>query len=496
MKSRADIKNYILDIEQRFSVQEWKLNDIHIWPYVRIRLYFSLLNQVESCQVNAERQPIVTTTSTSNILFRKTATLFNLLYAMIKYRMWLNSLKKRDFLFAGNDAHRVFFNNSRYNRFFDTLIDILGIANRTAFLEYGSLKRNNLANRQCHIDFGTGFDLHKKYWDFKRKLGVAKFFKFTGKESYRDFIEYLKADELTKVFGVSCEQPEVKFRFVTIYCDLFRKTLQKVKPRTITTLCYYTEEMMTLHAVANQLGIETIEMQHGPITDLHLAYSNWSNIPETGYDMLPRKFWCWDTDSCKAINQWTQYNTLYSSFPGGNTWVNFWKNRDDKSMHSNFILYALQPSPITLEQLFTDQIVDTIKSSKYIWYLRLHPRQLQQKQEVVNFAATNGFLDKINIDDATNAPLPLLLKNCILNVTHFSGTAIEAADFNKFTVLLNKLGEQAFESIIKRELAVYLNPYSPSFRIDFERIIEVNLMPTRQAPASVNNPELVKEIFR
>ena len=497
MKSRADIKNYILDIEQRFSVQEWKIGNIHIWPYIRIRLNFYLLSKIGSSEIKNDNHPTPPSPQVKFILLRKVITLLSLVHSFIKYKIWLWNLRQKDFLFAGNDAHRINFNNTRYNRFFDTLIDSFDLVKRTAFIEYGSLKRYDLAYQECHIDFATGLELHKKYWDFKRRLNWATFYKFSGAQSYRNFIEHLKSNALTKDFGISCERPEINFRFVTIYCDLYQKILQKVKPKKLITLCYYTEEMMTLHAVANQLNVTTIEMQHGPIADLHLAYSNWTNIPESGYDMLPRKFWCWDESSCNIINQWSQHNQLYSGFTGGNTWVDLWKNRDEKSAHSNFILYALQPSPIKLDQLFTNQIIDTIRNSSFKWFLRLHPRQMQQKSEIENLVKKHGLNDKVNIDYATNAPLPLLLKHCILTVTHFSGVILEAADFNKFTVLLNPLGEQSFEPIIKKNLAVYLDPYSPSFKKEFERIVAINeLRVSEEVEHSIDHQKLVSDIFR
>jgi len=43
----ADIKKYVLDIQQRFLVQERGLGNINIWPSIRTRRYFQLISKSE-----------------------------------------------------------------------------------------------------------------------------------------------------------------------------------------------------------------------------------------------------------------------------------------------------------------------------------------------------------------------------------------------------------------------------------------------------------------
>jgi hypothetical protein len=47
MQNRIDIKNFIVQIEQNFSVNEWQVNDIYLWPIIRIKLFFYLINKIE-----------------------------------------------------------------------------------------------------------------------------------------------------------------------------------------------------------------------------------------------------------------------------------------------------------------------------------------------------------------------------------------------------------------------------------------------------------------
>uniref|UniRef100_UPI00404747C8 hypothetical protein n=1 Tax=Flavobacterium sp. TaxID=239 RepID=UPI00404747C8 len=47
MQNRVDIKDFIVQIEQDFSINEWQVNGIHLWPIIRIKLFFYLINKVE-----------------------------------------------------------------------------------------------------------------------------------------------------------------------------------------------------------------------------------------------------------------------------------------------------------------------------------------------------------------------------------------------------------------------------------------------------------------
>ena len=72
----------------------------------------------------------------------------------------------------------------------------------------------------------------------------------------------------------------------------------------------------------------------------------------------------------------------------------------------------------------------------YKWLVRLHPRQLSIRDEFISFCIGKGIFGLINLDLATKEPLPLLLSNCLIHITHFSGSTLEASFFNKKTILL------------------------------------------------------------
>lgn len=80
------------------------------------------------------------------------------------------------------------------------------------------------------------------------------------------------------------------------------------------------------------------------------------------------------------------------------------------------------------------------------------------------------------IDSATNDPLPQLLANARIHLTHFSGSAIEAALFNVYTVLLNELGVVSFPDLIAKKQATFLDPADSSFSTNLKEVLENNQM--------------------
>jgi hypothetical protein len=389
-----------------------------------------------------------------------------------------NSRKKK-YVFVAADAHRVNHKGKRYNRFFDVFIESYRLESDALYFEYDNLPVTDQFNHQLIQKYQKGymgyFLSHKK---------TSHSFEWLG---YDKFLEYLAQEARTATFGLSrsVDRMENWFGNFSMKVDFFTAALKRIQPEKVLILCYYSNDIMALTVAANKLGISTIEMQHGPQAEIHLAYGNWSVVPLTGYDMLPRTFWCWNEDSENIISQWAFKNSLYATKVVGNPWIDHWKGQVDDYPNSDYILYSLQPEPVSIPALFPLSLINFIKSGSYKWFFRLHPRQMHDKEKIQNYLKEHGILGMVNIEDATNDPLPLLLSNARIHVTHFSGTAIEAAFFNVFTILINKIGADLFPELISRGKAQYLDLSSDEFVKTFTKVIEAH-PPGKQQDESEN----------
>jgi hypothetical protein len=310
-------------------------------------------------------------------------------------------------------------------------------------------------------------------------------------EGYNEFENYLSSNLFTKEFIKSNSQEILENWFIHNFnpkVRFFNLILKKVKPTQVHFLCYYMINNYAMIAVANKMKIKTVEMQHGPQTDIHLAYGSWSNLPSSGYDVLPRTFWNWDKGSSEFINKWIVTNKLYSSVIIGNPWIDFWKVKKSTYKFRDYILYSLQPFPITLEQLFNNQIINAIKLSSLKWFIRLHPRQLTEIKEIINFLEEKNILQNVNFEQATFDPLPLVLSNAKIHVTHFSGSAIEASLFGVQTILLNEMGKELFPDLIRNNKAVYIDSNLTDFNEKFnDYVLKSNSITKDESTIDKNN---------
>jgi len=470
INSREDIRDFIVSIEDKFPVNLWKVNGICIWPILRIRLYFYLMLEIEGKKKEAPKK----TTNNKISFFKKTPykvkRQIQKIHGVFKeYFLWKQNLPQKEFLFLGANGHRVNHKGKRYNRYFDVLIEQYELKDESLFFEYDSSTICNQYHKDLLFKFNKALIAFKYFFSFKFKK--VSF----NNEGYNLFLDYLLDNELTKDFAISNSEENICYwaqMQLVPKVQFFKKVLQKIQPKKVLILCYYSDDVMALVAAANKLGIETIEMQHGPQTSIHLAYGSWTTVPEKGYDMLPRTYWCWDSYSKNVLDEWVKASPLYNSRVIGNPWVDYWKNKEENYPNSNYILYTLQPNPLTLDQLFDNKLIDFIKEQPYIWFIRLHPRQLEELNSIRLLLENKGVLHKVNIDNATNDALPQLLANAKIHITHFSGTAIESSFFGKKTILLNPIGLTSFPNLIAANKAVYLNMKDIDFHQKMIEILE------------------------
>ncbi len=485
INSREGIRDFILDIEHRFPVDEWEIDGLYVWPMIRFRLFFYLMKKTEYEVTDKKFSQNISVKKNKSLFLevRRKLGITALMYRSIK---WLRQLPTKKYLFIGHNHYRVNYKGKKFNRFFDVLIQDYNIKADSFYFEPRK-GIDNLYNSEIVTDFSIPLEGFLKF----RKLFKKANFKLECK-GYEEYLSFLKSYEFSSGFAplYSVEKLEnwynLKFRNKILF---FIKALKRISPKQIMILCYYSENNMALTYAANKLNIKTIEMQHGPQTDVHMCYGNWSKISESGFGMLPRHYWCWDNSSKNTIHKWASKSKLYSVITIGNPWVNYWKNKAQEYNYNGFILYSLQPKPLTFEMLFPKQLVSMIRSGNLTWFIRLHPRQLKNLKKISSFLKKKNLDDKINIIDASNDPLPQLLSKAILHVTNFSGTTIEATLMNKKTILLHKNGKHSFQEFIDSGEAFYLDPNSKEFKNEFKTVLK-NLKRKKNSGVNISLPNL------
>lgn len=480
MKNRVDIRDFITQIENNFPINDWEIFNIKIWPFIRIKLFFYLIGEIELKKKKTMYPKPAVAINKVNILERGLnffkygikARLIDFFGVVYSY-FWIYTLPKKDIVFLGTDAHRVMHNNSRFNRYFDVFIEENKLKDKSIYFEYDNKPIQNYYNKELVFKYNKALDAFRRY-KLNRKYNYN--INFKNEASYSLFLDFLLKKEITKSFATAYNIDKIKKWFLKINYNVlfFKLVLKKINPKKILVLCYYSDDIMSLIHVANLLEIKTIEMQHGSQTDAHLAYGSWSNIPKNGYTSLPREYWCWDEDSANILYKWIKNTTNCNVKVVGNFWINYWTKKNIEYKHKNYILYSLQPLPITIEELFPKNIIELIKKNAHVWFIRIHPRQYEYRRQIEDYLKLNEILTLVNIEDATNDPLPLLLQHTIIHITHSSTTVIEASFFNKLTILINEIGKDYFPELINKGYAKYININEDNFIEQFEKEIELN----------------------
>jgi hypothetical protein len=378
-------------------------------------------------------------------------------------------IKRVENIFVSGDSHRTKFKNKDFNKFFDSLIHLDEKYEDSYFLEYGSANYDNLYN--AHKVFN--FIKYMKYYVSFNKPAEKVNFEIDG---LGIFFDELKKDKLLNdvVLNINLESIQLKLKDLTLRIKFFTKIFKVSKPKRIYILCYYSLDVMAIVSAANLLKIETIEMQHGPMVDNHLCYGSWSNVPDSGYSVLPRVFWCWDNFSSKAIDRWSSKNVLYDYVVGGHPWINFLESQNIEYNLSDYILYTLQPRLDILEDTFSEKIIKTIKNTKEKWVIRLHPRQGVSILYIEELLKQKGVMDKVILRAVSESPLPVVISNAKVHVTHSSGSTLEALSYNIPSIVINKIGFDYYNHLIQNGNLKFIDFKSENFVENFLNYINEN----------------------
>ncbi|QHL89048.1 hypothetical protein GU926_17085 [Nibribacter ruber] len=452
-------------IERKYPVQEWTINGIDAWPFVRVQIRDIALkvNVKGKCVKNAHVK------SKSELIFEKLKVFIASIRAIFTV---FNPFKRIKVFLLGYVAHRQNINNVWNNRFYEFLLQ--NLHGRTAVLL--ELKKTDYVKPRYNEQFVCEFsELAFLY------RSIARMFASKTPKSilpqFREVIEDI-SETYPEINRITVPFIENYFNEIRNLKGLFSAILKFNKPEAVLLLSYYSFEATALVLAANVLGIPSVDMQHGVQGDYHIGYGNFFLKEKKNYNTLPAVFWNWDMGSAKAIKKWSK-GSKHKPFVGGNTWLEFWGNskefnalyKNEISQEKKNVLISLQPSfDYNSEALLNLIASATINGT---WFIRVHPRQLAFFQEIQTYftglARTGG--KQIEVSKATTLPLPVLLETSLVHITFHSSVAIEAASFNIPTVFLLDEAKDMYKGLIPAELLFTIESLSKNEQVArFEQV--------------------------
>jgi hypothetical protein len=211
-------------------------------------------------------------------------------------------------------------------------------------------------------------------------------------------------------------------------------------------VCYYRPEAMAISVACRRLGIPVFDYQHGAQNDQHPMYTNWSQVPKKGYDLLPSIFWVWGDVPGQRILNWIVDNQQHNVFVGGNLWFASYKKRNalnanPPKLDKPTILVTLQGEEYLSETLlgFLDRY-----GSEYQFYFREHPRlpiTTKSKARLQRYS-------KEAIDVTSRADLYPLFGVVNFHITGFSTVAFEAQGFGIPSVFIHDNAKMGYGKLL------------------------------------------------
>ncbi|GEC73668.1 hypothetical protein SAMN05443543_108163 [Flavobacterium flevense] len=475
MNTHLLIKQKILFLEQSFDVDKWNVNGIHIWPYIRIKLYFLLLTNLnDEDKIKCQEQSSVVKRRSFYVL-KKVQLVFSLIICFFKNELFFFRLMPKKVIFFGSHIHRVKHKEYYFNRFFDSMVDSHNLQDLVYMVEHQKVYDVNF-NQKAIISLVQklkDFTMIQKLKDRFKKKNLDVYL-----EDYNVFLELL-SKEIPNVQSLSISENDMirwtkKIKTLDVF---YTRMFSKVKPEKIIFPGYYAwDNLYAAVFTANKLKIRTIDFQHGPQTNVHMVFSSWTKIPDRGYGIMPTEYWTWDENSKINIDKWAQKTSNVISKIVGQPYLEYWKQKNkDLVEEKKIVLYSLQLMPLT--QMLSDIIIALIINSPKHWKIRLHPRNEFDKRDIEEYLDSKGVKrSSYSIHDSKECPLPEVLTTTHLHVTAFSGCLIEAKMMGIPSVIINRVGKEIYKDYIDNELVFYLNQDEIDFKDNFYKLIEKNDM--------------------
>jgi len=453
--NHKEIIQIINEIEVKFPIERWAIDDIYVWPIIRSLLFFNIYYSDKKKYNNSNA-----------FLFQKAKKLVIYALGFLKYlnayifdyNRNFGKIIKCNALFLTYTNHRIKIKKQWFDRFCDTFNIklekmgisslILEISSKDLSFPYKFPRYSKSSFIQCKID--RIILINRLFNTSKPKLKINLY-------RYYEFVDYLANNNL-KGFSISKSELIKYVLDIKKISNYFEKILNKANPECIFLVQYYSTIGWALNYAAVKKGIPTIDIQHGLQGDYHVSYGSWKNVPSKGYNLLPKFFWCWSETEVNAINSWrSQDLNTHIPINGGDQFLDLWKNNYFKvdKITTSKLKYISESGKLFL--LFTSSYLgdlpDWVLSSLYefkdkiFFCVRLHPNDFGKASELRSKLLLYGF-EYFDVEKMSNLPLPLLLRYTNLNITSISSTVIEAATMNVRSIIIDKSVEDIYKDYI------------------------------------------------
>jgi|GEM_PF-4107780 len=445
-------------IEKKVPVHEWTVNGVHLWPMVRFQLetyfYYSAVETLSK----SDKKGFV------HVLKEQIFLCFDWVLNGIQdsySKLFLNFSDKKADIVALTDGYQ-------FRAFEGVLKDILvdpirqGFESKKNRFLFLTVFRKKILNK-----FSKVF-LVPPYLFFESIVYKRRYFK-SADTHFPGFLEYQQGlKDLGAVsFSLYSKHSLIKLGLtIDFYKQYFIKKIISAETKLGLVVSYYAPLPMGFVAACRQLGISSVDVQHGVISQYHSAYAQFLQVPQNGFNTMPNLFLSWKPSDADCINQWASSTKVHKAIAVGplghlswqqhkhayfkqasyQAFLNLFKEKTKEGC--KHILVTLQPLMPSQLNVLAQVIRDSGK--QYFWWIRLHPLQSQDMESVLQCLGLNhSYQNNVNLELATTLNLYAVLEKVDIHITYSSSTVIEASILNIPSIVIHEDGAQYYAQEIK-----------------------------------------------
>jgi hypothetical protein len=464
--------------EKFFNVESWVVNNLKIWPVLRI----PLITIWEEKLFYSNEEYTKNRTSFSTV-YRDVATLYRSLKSLTHGKR-TNNVSRADVVVYGYDSgRRISYNNRDYSVFADAMQSVLGKNVVVRAIDWNRNRDTNPYN--SNYDY-TMFATISKY--LAKAYGIFSYPSIKN-IPYQDVKEWCNENKVPSQ-GINKRDITRLYSQILIWKHYHKILLRLIRPQVVYIEDFYGTYGFGIIMACKEQQIKVYDLQHGVAgASYHRAYCNWTRHPKEGYQMMPDGYWCWNRQDQLAIQKWgAGIFTPPEVIVGGKLeklihdkqLVPTKRYNDDlktlkSRLFSKIIVISIQHE--ILSEIFIQLIKESPKN--WLWCIRCHP-SYGPSTELINLARKES-----NCEYLISSKLPAysLLNIADCHVTLWSTFTLDAYYSGVPTVLLHKAAIDYFSYIIDDKHVQYSDSIVQSIKCISE---STSFSPIIMEPASLD----------
>ncbi|MCY7296223.1 hypothetical protein [Alteromonas sp. a30] len=460
-KSMVDL---FVEMEQTLPVNTYDINGVNAWPYIRL----SIKNKIDSHFLVHGGNPRSASTPSFISRVKLAARLFGQSCRLVikgvwqfPWRHYFSKTSIDILMFCFNSAYmRV--GEKEINRNLIGMVDGLQKAQNQRFYiwEYTAIDDvkskpdfpglnitpvSAALNEWCRFRIAFSDLFPKKEWDFVTQINI--------------FLE-------AKGLPVRLESHKLfhEMQRIITFSQFLRPYLVRHNVKKVINVCYYSYVGMAVNLACYREKRLSIEYQHGVQTEFHPLYSNWSNVPEKGYALLPEAFWLWGEATYQVIHQWAQHQRFHVAKIVGNAWLPYFSEQiagtltltpaqQARYANKTLILVSLQAFP----EHYRTHVTEAMKQSddNWLWVLKEHPRYLLSDAQLESEFGTLLQQGKVIVERDFSLYEMLSLISFDVHLTAYSTVAFECEYYGIPTIFFHENGVKGNATLLEQAAHFY-----------------------------------------